>query len=501
EKERKLHADDLMICNIREPMCIAGVFGGLYSGVTQKTTSIFLESAWFDPVSIRKTSFRHGLRTDAATRFEKGTDISQTVLVLKRAASMIKKITGGMIASEVVDEYVNEQPKTTVSLTFNYLKKLSGKKYDENEVQKILGSLGFNVKSSSKDSIDLEVPYHKPDVSLPADVVEEILRIDGLDNIDIPTSVRMSPSLEENYKGELTREKISQVLTGLSFSEILTNSITNSALVPERQQQTAVKMLNSLSSELNILRPTMVPTALDVISFNLNRKNNDLKFYEFGKTYSSDKAGIYQEKEHLCLYVTGQATPTGWKGKGIPSDIFYIKGLVETLLVQLGIKHPVFQESDSDEFFPCLALSYKRNNIGQIGKVKPDITSRFDIRQHVFIADLYWEELITLSSGPVKFREIAKFQSVERDLAVIVPDGLKYEKITSAISGLRLEKLREVKLFDIFESEKLGAGKKSLAINLSFLDEEKTLTDKEIDAWMNRIMVILEKELGAEIRK
>ena len=286
EKERKLSSEDLMICDAAEPMCIAGVFGGLHSGVTEKTTNIFLESAWFDPVFIRKTSFRHGLRTDAATRFEKGIDISNTVNVAKRAAMLIKEIAGGTIASEMIDVYPDPEPKKEVSIKYHYLKKLSGKNYHPDTVKNILQSLGFSLERDSMDTLTVAVPYHKPDVSLPADLVEEILRIDGLDNIDIPTTISISPSIEENYKAEQLKEKISNVLTGLGFSEILTNSITNAAYFSETELKTVVKLLNNLSSELNVMRPSMLHTALEVVSFNINRRNNNLKFFEFGKTYS-----------------------------------------------------------------------------------------------------------------------------------------------------------------------------------------------------------------------
>ena len=284
EKERKLHGEDLMICDEEGPMCIAGVFGGLHSGVTEQTRNIFIESAYFDPVYIRKTSFRHGLRTDAATRFEKGIDISGTVTALKRAALLMKEVAGAKISSAIIDIYPEPLPKKEIALKYHYLKKLSGKNYHPDSIRKILQSLGFSIQLDSADAMVVEVPYHKPDVSLPADLVEEILRIDGLDNIEIPTSIRITPSVDENSRKEALKEKISNILTGLGFSEILTNSITNSAYYPEAVLTTAVKLLNNLSSELNIMRPSMLPTALEVIAFNINHKNNNLRFFEFGKT-------------------------------------------------------------------------------------------------------------------------------------------------------------------------------------------------------------------------
>jgi len=501
EKERKLSSEDLMICDGKEPMCIAGVFGGLHSGVTEKTTNLFLESAYFDPVFIRKTSFRHGLRTDAATRFEKGIDISNTVNVAKRAAMLIKEIAGGSIASDIIDVYPDPEPKKLVSLKYHYLKKLSGKNYHPDSVKKILQSLGFTIAREGIEAVNVEVPYHKPDISLPADIVEEILRIDGLDNIEIPTTISISPSVEENFKAELLKEKISSVLTGLGFIEILTNSITNSAYFSEDELKTSVRLLNNLSNELNVLRSSMLHTALEVMAFNINRKNNNLKFFEFGKTYSTSGIGQYHEVNHLCLYLTGALNGNHWKEKSRPSDIYYVKGVASALLSNLGLKHTGFDSIQTSELQSGLSIRLNGEKLLELGRVHTGLASKFDIKQPVYFADFYWDAIVKYGAGQVQFKEISKYPSVERDLAMVVPKGMKYKEISERIDNLRLNKLKEVKLFDVFESEKLGRDKKSMAINFTFLDEEKTLTDKEIDSWMNRIMTTLEKELNAEIRK
>lgn len=501
EKERKLSSEDLMICDPRGPLCIAGVFGGLHSGVSEKTTRIFLESAYFDPGFIRKTSFRHGLRTDAATRFEKGIDISNTVNVLKRAALLIKEIAGGLIASDIIDLYPDPQPKKEVSLRYHYLKKLSGKNYHPDTVKNILQSLGFSLERDQVDALTVAVPYHKPDVSLPADLVEEILRIDGLDNIDIPTTISISPSIEENYQTEILKEKISNQLTGAGFTEILTNSITNAAYFTEAELQTVVRLLNNLSSELNVMRPSMLHTALEVLSFNLNRKNQDLKFFEFGKTYATTGVGQYQEENHLALYVTGQLQEPHWKTPSKPSDIYYIKGVAVTLLATLGIKSPSFTPFQNQEISSGLVGQLGQEKLVTLGTVSGAQASRFDIRQPVFFADFHWDNILRVSGKKVQFREIPRYPSVGRDLSLMVPRSMKYQEIQDQVSRLRIQKLQEVQLFDVFESEKLGRDKKSMAIHFTFLDEEKTLTDKEIDSWMNKIMTTLEKELHAEIRK
>lgn len=502
EKERKLSAEDLMICDDKEGMCIAGVFGGLHSGVTNSTKNIFLESACFDAVSIRKTSFRHGLRTDAASRFEKGTDISGTVTVLKRAALLIKEICGGEISSDIVDVYPQQQEKTQVAIKYHYLKKLSGKNYHPDTIKDILTSLGFEIVKEGIDELRVAVPYHKPDISLPADLVEEILRIDGLDNVTIPTSITITPAVEENYAKEVYKEKTADYLVGLGFYEIMTNSITNSAYFSEEELASSVKMLNNLSTELNILRPSMLETGLEAIAHNLNRKNNDLRFFEFGKTYSTSGSARYKEPEHLCFYITGKNNEDSWRNKSPNSDFYVLKGIVAKVLQLLGVTIDSFETLQHAKYEAGLQGKIKEEVILQIAIVHKKVLSRFDIKQPVFFADLNWNALSKIAtSGKPSFNQIPKFQAVQRDLAMIVPSQLAYEEVEKTVHKIKLNKLQGLKLFDIFESEKLGAGKKSLAVNFTFLDEEKTLTDQEIDGWMNKIMAALEKDLQAEIRK
>lgn len=501
EKERKLNNEDLMICDGTLPMCIAGVFGGAKSGVTAATKNIFLESAWFNPGFIRKTSFRHGLRTDAASRFEKGVDISATVNVLKRAAMLIKEIAGGMIASNLVDVYPAPESKKEITLKYSYLKKLSGKIYSIQTVKTILESLQFTVIKEDAEAIVLEVPYHKPDVTIPADIVEEILRIDGLDNIEIPTSITITPSVEEDYKTEAFKEKISSVLTGVGFTEILTNSITNSAYFSEEELARSVKLLNNLSNELNIMRPSMLHTALEVIGHNMARKNSSLRFFEFGKTYSTSGVGAYEENNHLCLYATGQLTETSWKEKSTAADIYYLKGVADSILRSLNIKGAQWSKQERTEIDAALSVTIGKEKIGTIGIVKKSLSQKFDVKTPVLFADLYWDALMVKAVSKVQVKELSKYPSVERDLAMVVPKSMQFGEIEESIKRLRMPGLQEVRLFDIFESEKLGLDKKSLAVNFTFLDEEKTLTDKETDGWMNKIMTTLEKTLGVEIRK
>ncbi len=495
EKERKLSKEDLMICDAEEGICLAGVFGGLHSGVTDKTKNIFLESAWFNPIDIRKTSFRHGLRTDAATRFEKNIDISYTVTVLKRATLLIKEL-------DIVDIYPDPPNKTQVSLKYHYLKKLSGKNYHPDTVKNILNNLGFEILKDGIDEIRVAVPFAKPDISLPADIVEEILRIDGLDNIEIPTAITITPSVEENYMRHTLKEKVANYFVGLGFHEMMTNSITNAAYFTEEERQPMVKMMNSLSTELNILRPSLLETSLEVVARNLNHRNSNLKLFEFGKGYFTSGPGKYHETEQVCMIISGNTTDQSWKGKSVTSDFFYTKGLVSSVLQMLGIK------PDSIETLPIPKLQdhiiYKANGelVAGAGEVNQNVLSQFGIKQPVFFAALNWDAVLKLTSKQtLSIKELSQFPSVMRDISMVVPKALAYEEVEKSVNKLKLDKLQGVKLFDIFGSEKLGADKKSIAVSFTFLDQEKTLTDKEIDAWMSKIMAALEKELNAEIRK
>ncbi len=502
EKERKLSAEDLMICNEKEGMCIAGVFGGLHSGVTEKTKNIFLESACFNPVSIRKTSFRHGLRTDAASRFEKGTDISATVIALKRAATLIKEVCGGEFASEIVDIYPQPREKNQVAIKYHFLKKLSGKNYHPDAVKNILTSLGFETLKEGIDELRVAVPFHKPDISLPADIVEEVLRIDGLDNVEIPEAITITPSIEENHGWETYREKVANYLAGLGFNEIMTNSITNSAYFGEEEMAGMVKMMNSLSAELDILRNSLFETALEVVAHNLNHKNNNLRLFEFGKAYGKSADGKYQENEKLCIVITGNKQEAVWKQKAVQADFYFLKGIVEAVLKSLGVSADKVEVITVPKLDNHLVFKSGGEIIAGAGEVKKSVLNKFGIKQSVYFAGLNWQLLAQLASVQKSaVREVPRFPAVQRDLAMIVSKQLPYEEVEQTVQKIKLSTLQEIQLFDIFESDKLGAGKKSLAVSFTFLDPEKTLTDKEIDGWMNKIMTSLEKEVGAEIRK
>ncbi|BDQ13114.1 phenylalanine--tRNA ligase subunit beta [Sediminibacterium sp. TEGAF015] len=496
-KERQLHAEDLMICNAEESMCIAGVFGGSKSGVTNETTAIFLESACFHSTSIRKTSMRHSLRTDAATRFEKGIDISNTVNVLKRAALLIKEVAGGSISCDLIDVYPDPKPRTTVTIKNHYLKKLSGKNYHADKVKRILTALGFNIAKESLDELMVEVPYSKPDISIPADIVEEILRIDGLDNVDIPTMISISPSVEKLGIKENVKEKISSFLVGKGFTEILTNSITNGKYFDESVAAHTVKMINNLSAELDVLRPSMLESGLETIAYNVNRKNSDLQMFEFGKTYAIDGEG-FKETEHFCLFATGNHIEQGWRNQAAPVDFYRMKGLVNALLQWCGLSNIHF-EQDTDA---SVSIYANKQKLGVLESAPAAKLSQFDLKQSVYWIDLPFDTLLSaIQKIKVVYKEVNKFPLVHRDLALVVNKQIRYEQIEKTVQGLKITKLKQMNLFDVFESEKLGTDKKSMAVNFVFSDDSKTLTDAEIDSMMNKLIKGFEKEINAEIRK
>lgn len=498
-KERKLHQDDLMICNASEGMCIAGVFGGAKSGVSESTTAIFLESACFDSIKTRLTSLRHGLRTDAATRFEKGIDISNTVNVLKRAALLIKEVAGGEISSDLIDLYPDPKPRTTVGIKYHYLKKLSGKNYHPDKVKRILIALGFDIVKEGLDELMVEVPYSKPDISIPADIVEEILRIDGLDNVEIPTTITISPAVEKIGIKENLREKIAGFLVGKGFTEIVTNSITNSKYFNEATLGYTVKMINNLSAELDVLRPSMLESGLETIAYNLNRKNNNLQLFEFGKTYRTN-ADAFEEQEHFCLFVTGNNHEQGWRSKAAALDFFSMKGLATALLQWCGLNNIRFEEQADQP--GTVGIYADKLFLGSLVTVSTEKLQAFDLKQPVFMLELPFSQLLkAVQKKKIVYKEVNKFPAVQRDLALVVNKSVTYAAIEKSVQSVKLPKLQQVQLFDIFESEKLGKDKKSMAVSFTFSDDSKTLTDKEIDGMMGKLIQCFEKEIQAEIRK
>lgn len=493
-KERKLHAEDIMICDGNNtPMCIAGVFGGVESGVTDHTKNIFLESAVFNPVHIRKSMIAHGLRTDAAVRFEKGIDISKTVEVLKYAALLVKELCGGSISSQIKDVYQKPEKKQLI-FSMSYLHRLSGRNFQKDEVVKILESLNFLVEAENENSLVLIAPASNPDIVHPADVVEEILRISGLDAIEIPRQVTMTPGVGEHTDDFFLKEKITGWLTGKGFAEIFTNSISNKLYFDSRQD--LVEIINSLSEGLNVLRPAMLPAALESIVYNLNRQNKNLLFFEFGKTYAG-AAGKYTEKDHLAVYCTGEYQSKSWNQPAKACDIFFIKGIAEGLCTLAGLPFESKTKEDTGE----IIFKSGGKKLGQVSTAPSDLLDKFSIKQPVYYLDLDYELFSDLAkANKTIYKPVSKFPVVSRDLSMIIDKSISYADIAANIQELKLKTLNRFHIFDLYESDKLGKGKKSIAMSFSFSDTQKTLTDKETDKSMNQIIRSLDEKFNAQIR-
>lgn len=491
--ERKLNDNDLMICDASEGLCIAGVFGGSGSGVSDTTTNIFLESAYFHPMFVRRTSMHHGLRTDAATHFEKGVDINNVLPALQRAAALIVEIAGGEIACDVVDVTARELVAVEVEVSYDYITKLAGKNYGKDTIKNILLALDFVIDREDKDGLILKVPTNKADVKQPADIVEEILRIDGLDNISIPQNLSISltkPMVNDRQE----RNRIADLLTGRGFTEIVTNSIVNSKYYPERTD--LVKMLNNLTSELDVLRPSMLESGLEVIAYNCNRKNTDLALYEFGKVYSLAESK-YVEVHQLALYITGNVTPANWDEKPVKANVFYLKGIIQNLLAHSGITKAsiVYDEHGT-------SWKWKNEVLCTITEVDTTKLKNFDIKQDVFFAAINWETwLKAMAANKIKYAEVPKFPSVERDLAIVLDKSVMYNDVQQVTEQQKISSLKGFGLFDVFENEKLGAGKKSYALSYTFQLQDRTLTEAEIEQVMQQLINAYKTKLQAQIRE
>lgn len=493
EKERTLTDQDLMICDAEGGMCIGGVFGGLGSGVSDGTTNIFLESAYFNPQHIRKTSLHHGLRTDAATHFEKGVDINNTPAALIRAAAMMVAIAGGTVSSEITDVYPKAFEPVTVDVTYDYITMLSGKVYDRTATKQLLVSLGFVLSNETEKGFTVTVPSNKTDVSQPADIVEEILRIDGLDNVVIPEKLNISLN-RPGASDWADRNKLANILCGLGFSEIVTNSIVNSKYYPD--QENLVKMLNSLTSELDVLRPSMLESGLEVVQYNCNRRNTNLALFEFGKVYATTDAG-YTEQHQLALYVTGAAATQGWNQKEKDADLYYVKGIVNNLMQYAGIKKTTSVYNDAG-----VQVQWKKQTLCSIQQVAAKKLADFDIKQAVYFAVINWDVWMkAIATVKVRYTEVPKHPAVQRDLAIVIDKQVTYNQVQDATDKLNIGSLQEYSLFDVFESDKLGEGKKSYALNYIFQLQDRTLTDEETDSLMQQLMKTYKQELQAYIRE
>jgi phenylalanyl-tRNA synthetase beta chain len=508
EVERSLSADDLMICNSREGMCIAGVFGGIGSGVSGKTRNIFLESAYFDPVYVRRTSRRHALNTDASFRFERGADPEMTLPALKRAALMIREITGGRISSGIVDEYPNPLEPFRVSIKYAHVDRLIGKSIERDTITKILESLEIRIISESPDGLALIVPAYRVDVNREADVIEEILRIYGYNNIEHPPTLTSVLSYTEKPDAEKVTQIISDYLSSNGFNEIMCNSLSREAYY--RDDPEAVELFNPLSSDLNRMRTTMLYGGLETIIFNINRKRPNLRLYEFGNCYylpagaDPDSQEAYRESERLALFATGPRHGGNWMEKESPANFYELKSYVEGILARVGLKTGMVEDTgvDARYFSEGLNYSVRGKGILEMGIVQPSLTAAFDITTPVFYADLDWSGIMKALKGfRITVEEIPKFPEVRRDLSMIIDRDITFSRIRDIARKAGKDKVKSISLFDVYESEKLEKGKKSYAVGVVLQDNTKTLTDKEIEKIMNRIQESLEKQVNARIRQ
>ncbi len=513
--ERSLSADDLMICNVAEPMCIAGVFGGAKSGVSDSTTSVFLESAYFDGTHVRKTSKLHGLKTDASFRFERGADPNITIYALKRAAMLMKEIAGGTISSEIVDVYPNPIENFKVDVSYKRINTLIGQQIDRDTIKNILTDLSIEILSESEEGLQLSVPPFKVDVTREADVVEEILRIYGYNNIDLSDSLHSSLSYSRKPDPEKLQQKLADYLSNNGFNEILTNSLTSSAYYDKSEVfsfDECVKILNPLSSELGVMRQTLLFSGLESISYNLNRRMTDLKFYEFGNVYkyvsaqaaSNDVTKKYTERKKLSIYITGKQQGESWYVPSGKTDYHFLKSLVFATLRKTGnsLNKMVAAPIDNRVFAEGEAFTINNKPFFSIGRLNASILKQFDIKQEVFYAELDWSTLLReVKPDSVKFSDISRYPEVRRDLALVLDKSVKFSEIEALANRNGKGILRTVNLFDVYEGEKIEAGKKSYAVSFTMQDDQKTLTDNEIEKLMKRLTEVFEKELGAVIRR
>jgi len=510
--EHQLNDKDLMICNEKEAMCFAGVFGGKGFGVTEKTQNIFLESAYFDAVYVRKTSKYHNLKTDASFRFERGADPNITVYALKRAALLIKEIAGGSIASDIIDLYPNPINDWEINLRYSQLDRLVGQSIPREMVKSILKDLEIKLIEESAEGLKLRIPTFKVDVTREADVIEEVLRVFGYNQIEMSNQIKSSISYGTKPDLDKITNKVSDFLVAKGFTETMNNSLTKQDYYIENKsfdQDKSVKILNPLSSELNVLRQSLVFGGLESISRNIKHKQSDIKIFEFGNQYhignpeSEDVKKHYQQETHLAILMSGNKLSESWDVKTTAVDFFDLKSVVFQLFQKLGIKQSdlKYTESSDSVFSYALEIMLKKNTVAVIGKLNQELEASFDINQEVFYADINWTKLFSLLKNyKVGYQEISKYPEVRRDLALLLDKSVKFSEIEKTIRNVERNILKSVNLFDVYEGKGIPKEKKSYAISILLQDEHKTLTDKIIDKSIDKIFKSLEREFGAELR-
>ena len=501
--ERELHNEDLMICDgDSNPLCIAGVFGGEDSGVSENTTSIFLESAYFNPVSVRKSAKRHALNTDASFRFERGIDPNFTKYALKRAALLITEIAGGTISSDIDDLYPTKIEDFELLLSYENAARLIGEKLPNETIKNILASLEIRINSETEGGLGLTVPAYRVDVQREADLIEEILRVYGYNNIQFSHKLNTSISFSD-FNGVKVENIVGNQLNGLGFHEIMSNSLTKASYIEHSENlnpDNNVEMLNPLSNDLAVMRQSLLFSGLESVAYNINRKNNALQFFEFGKTYHKfeDK---YEELKHLSLFVTGNRTQDSWLKTNKTSDFFYVKGVVNSVLARLGATALKTTPTKNDVFSEGITLSLGKIKLADVGIVKQTILKSFGIKQEVIYVDFNWDNVLKISSKKgIKVKALPKFPAVKRDLSLLVDSTVTFGEIYNLAFQSERKLLKEVDLFDVYEGNKLPANKKSYAVSFLLQDEQKTLNDKQIDKIMQKLQATFEKNVEASLR-
>ncbi len=504
EIERSLSCEDIIICDgYSNPLCIGGVFGGLNSRVTESTTSVFLESAYFNPVSIRKTAKRHNLNTDASFRFERGIDINLVEYALKRAALLIEKYADGKLASDITDIYHKKIEGFKVFLSYRNAYKLIGQEIIKKTIKSILASLEIKINRETEAGLKLTIPSYRTDVQREEDVVEEILRIYGYNNISFSHKLKTSVFYNSNDNIK-TEDKVANQLTALGFNEIITNSLTKptfNEMLKSVNNQSSINLINPLSYDLKAMRQSLLFSGLETLAYNINRKNNSLELFEFGKTYNKFE-NKYQESKRLSLIITGNKTIKGWNSNSKNYDFFYLKGIVLSVLEKLGLNKLKVADVKQDVFTEGMSLSQESVNLVEFGVVKSSLLKEFNIKQEVLFSDFNWDIILKLVSNiKIKVSELSKFPSVKRDLAIVIDSKVKFGEIYNLAFQTEKKLLKDVYLFDVYEnSNKLPSGKKSYAVSFLLEDKNKTLTDKQIDKAMKKLLKTFQNNLGAVLR-
>lgn len=501
--ERVLSSEDLMICDAKKPMCLAGVFGGQDSGVTAQTTAVFLESAYFNPVSIRKSAKRHGLSTDASFRFERGIDINLVEEALKRAALLIKELAGGQISSDIIDLYPKKEVNYQVFLTFKRIYSLIGEEIPTDTIKSILSSLEIRVNNVTESGLGLTIPFYRVDVQREVDVIEEILRVYGYNNIHFSKKINASIAYTDPKADHIIQNKIGDSLAAQGFNEILTNSLTSPQPLQHTQDtelQQAVTILNPLSNDLSILKTSMLFTGLETVSYNINRKTNRLKLFEFGKTYHQID-GNRRENKHLSILMTGKRHTENWLSSDEKLSFFDLKTVVENILERLGIQKWKISEATADLFSEGISYSSRKDTIVTFGVLSNKLLKKLDIKQEVLFADFNWDAILKLlTKETIKFQDIPKYPEVSRDFALLIKNSVTFEQLAQTAKNTEKKYLKEVGLFDVYTGKNLPEGTKSYGVNFVLQDQNATLEEKQIDKIMQKLQAAFERDFEASLR-